>query len=153
MATTARTRKTAAKSTPPEPDTPKAAGGTSLDGPAAPEAAPLEPPHVDEAPTAPASAPYATPTEVIPDDQHMADTIVDDATGRPPADPGTVFVPVTPFGSTLQCTVRLVEQTHLGPHRTPITRLLQPQGAMVSESIASRIRDRLEDQAARDGGR
>ncbi|WP_367041388.1 hypothetical protein [Streptomyces sp. Je 1-332] len=58
-------------------------------------------------------------------------------------------MPLTPFGSTLQCTVRLVERTFLGPRRNPFTRLLQPAGAVVSEGIAARIRERLDAQAAR----
>ena len=60
----------------------------------------------------------------------------------------SVFVPLTPLGSALSCTIRLVEQTYLGPHRTPVVRLLQPKGAVVSENIATRILRRLEEQAA-----
>ncbi|MFG2141836.1 hypothetical protein [Streptomyces sp. NPDC048650] len=155
MATTARTRKTGAKATTEE--TPAEATGTEADtpdansAPATPDAAPLEPPHVDEAPEPPAPSPYVTPTEVIPDDENLSDVILDDATGQPPAEVDAVFVPLTPFGSTLQCTVRLVERTFLGPHRNPVTRLLQPKGAVVSEAIAARIRERLSAQAARTG--
>ncbi|MDI3407678.1 hypothetical protein [Streptomyces cavernicola] len=151
MATTARTRKTAAKTADQEPP----AEATDVDAqepdttPAAPDAAPLEPPHVNEAPEAPASSPYVTPTEVIPDEENLSDVILDDATGQPPTDVDGVFVPLTPFGSTLQCTVRLVERTFLGPHRNPVTRLLQPKGAVVSEGIAARVRERLDAQAAR----
>ncbi|MGC5042499.1 hypothetical protein ACLQ16_04180 [Streptomyces albidoflavus] len=155
MTTTARTRKTAAKAatedTPPEATSPQAGAAEADSAPTAPDAAPLEPPHVDEAPEPPASSPYVTPTEVIPDEENLSDVILDDATGQPPADVNTVFVPLTPFGSTLQCTVRLVERTFLGPHRNPVTRLLQPKGAVVSESIAARIRERLDAQAARTG--
>ncbi|WP_413100907.1 hypothetical protein [Streptomyces sp. Inha503] len=155
MAATARTRKTTAKTaaeeapaeaTAPEAETPEVGSA-----PASPDAAPLEPPHVDEAPEPPAPSPYATPTEVIPDEENLSDVILDDATGQPPADVDTVFVPLTPFGSTRQCAVRLVERTFLGPHRNPVTRLLQPKGAVVSESIAARIRERLDAQAARLG--
>jgi hypothetical protein len=92
---------------------------------------------------------YATPTEVIPDEENLAEVIIDDATKEPPADVDAVFVPLTPYGSTLVCTVRLVEKTFLGPHRSPVHRLLQPAGAHVSEGVAARIRDRLADQAAR----
>ncbi|WP_445520366.1 hypothetical protein [Streptomyces sp. NEAU-174] len=156
MATTARARKFAAKTTSgeipaktaaPEEPTVAATGST----PPSPDAAPLEPPHVDEAPEPPAPSPYVTPTEVIPDEENLSDVILDDATGQPPADIDTVFVPLTPFGSTRQCAVRLVERTFLGPHRNPVTRLLQPKGAVVSESIAARIRERLDAQAARLG--
>ncbi|MEV0444629.1 hypothetical protein AB0I84_04410 [Streptomyces spectabilis] len=147
MATTARTRKTAAKAA--TEDTTSEAATEANSAPAAPDAAPLEPPHVDEAPEPPAPSPYVTPTEVIPDEENLSDVILDDATGQPPADVDTVFVPLTPFGSTLQCTVRLVERTFLGPHRNPVTRLLQPKGAVVSEGIAARIRERLDAQAAR----
>ncbi|MFD9394145.1 hypothetical protein ACFWBB_26435 [Streptomyces sp. NPDC060000] len=115
----------------------------------APEAAPLEPPAVQEPPEAPAAPVYATPTEVIPDEENLAEVIVDDATKEPPTDVDSVFVPLTPYGSTLVCTVRLVEKTFLGPHRNPVHRLLQPAGAHVSEGVAARIRERLQDQAAR----
>ncbi|MGI5337662.1 hypothetical protein ACQEVS_09825 [Streptomyces sp. CA-181903] len=140
MATTARARKATAK-TPSEGDS----------APAAPDAAPLEPPHIDEAPEPPAPRPYVTPTEVIPDEENLAEVILDDATGQPPVDPDAVFTPLTPLGSTLQCTVRLVERTFLGPHRNPVTRLLQPKGAVVSEGIAARIRERLHAQTTRTG--
>ncbi|MFJ4774252.1 hypothetical protein ACIP88_34955 [Streptomyces uncialis] len=146
MATTARTRKTVAKpgaeERAAETAVPKTATIDST--PTVPDAAPLEPPHVDEAPEPPAPSLYVTPTEVIPDEENLADVILDDATGHPPADLDTVFTPLTPHGSTLQCTVRLVERTFLGPHRNPVTRLLQPKGAVVSEGIAARIRDRLD---------
>lgn len=148
MAATARTRKTTANTATEE--NPAEVNASEADStPAAPDAAPLEPPHVDEAPAPPAPSPYVTPTEVIPDEENLSDVILDDATGQPPADIDTVFVPLTPFGSTLQCTVRLVERTFLGPHRNPVTRLLQPKGAVVSESIAARIRERLDAQVAR----
>ncbi|MFF8789224.1 hypothetical protein [Streptomyces sp. NPDC015125] len=113
--------------------------------PKAPDVAPLEPPTVHEAPEAPAEPGYVSPTEVIPDD--IAEIILDDSTKQPPADIDAVFQPVTPYGSTLRCTVRLVERTYVGPHRNPIERLLQPKGAHVSESIAARIRERLVAQA------
>ncbi|AKN68761.1 hypothetical protein QR97_02140 [Streptomyces sp. PBH53] len=150
MATT-RARKTAAAKAAPE-DTATEAPAPADNTPAAPDAAPLEPPHVDEAPEPPAPTPYVTPTEVIPDDENLADVILDDATGQPPANIDAVFVPLTPFGSTLHCTARLVERTFLGPHRNPVTRLLQPKGAVVSEQIAARIRERLLAQAARATG-
>ncbi|RLU86262.1 hypothetical protein CTZ27_25120 [Streptomyces griseocarneus] len=149
MATTARTRKTSktvSEEAPVQEATPEADSA-----PAAPDAAPLEPPHVDEAPEPPAPSPYVTPTEVIPDEENLSDVILDDATSQPPADLDAVFVPLTPFGSTLQCTVRLVERTFLGPHHNPVTRLLQPKGAVVSEGIAARIRERLDAQAERTG--
>ncbi|MFJ4988743.1 hypothetical protein ACIP9H_33705 [Streptomyces sp. NPDC088732] len=114
--------------------------------PQAPDVAPLEPPAVHAAPKPPAEPPHVSPTEVIPD--VLSDIILDDATKEPPADPEAVFQPVTPYGSTLVCTVRLVERVYLGPHSTPVERLLQPRGAHVSESIAARIRERLVAQAA-----
>ena len=117
--------------------------------PKAPEAAPLEPPAVQEAPEAPAEPGYVSPTEVIPDEANLSEVIIDDATKEPPADPGSVFRPLTPYGSTLVCTVRLVERTYIGPHSNPIERLLQPAGAQVSESIAARIQERLDAQAER----
>ncbi|MEU1273532.1 hypothetical protein [Streptomyces sp. NPDC005799] len=117
--------------------------------PKAPDAAPLEPPAVQEPPEAPAAPVFATPTEVIPDDENLAEVIIDDATKEPPADVDSVFVPLTEYGSVLVCTVRLVEKTFLGPHRNPVHRLLQPAGAHVSEGVAARIRERLEAQAER----
>jgi hypothetical protein len=117
--------------------------------PKAPDAAPLEPPAVQEPPAAPEAPAFASPTEVIPDEENLAEVIIDDATKQPPADVDSVFVKLTPHGSVLICTVRLVEQTFLGPHRSPVHRLLQPAGAHVSESVAARIRERLEAQAAR----
>ncbi|GHG80216.1 hypothetical protein [Streptomyces griseocarneus] len=152
MATTARTRKTAkaaSEEAPAEASAPETDILLADSAPAAPDAAPLEPPHVDESPEPPAPSPYVTPTEVIPDEENLSDIILDDATGQPPADVDAVFVPLTPFGSTLQCTIRLVERTFLGPHHNPVTRLLQPKGAVVSEGIAARIRERLDAQAAR----
>ncbi|WP_371605088.1 hypothetical protein OG345_41820 (plasmid) [Streptomyces sp. NBC_01220] len=116
-------------------------------GPKTPDAAPLEPPTIHEAPAPPADPGYVSPTEVIPDD--LAEVILDDATKEPPADVDAVFQPLTPYGSTLICTVRLVERTFLGPHRNPVERLLQPKGAHVSESVAARIRERLDAQAAK----
>ncbi|MFG2408753.1 hypothetical protein ACGFR8_31305 [Streptomyces brevispora] len=115
-------------------------------GPKAPDAAPLEPPTVHETPAPPAAPGYASPTDVIPDD--LAEVILDDATKQPPTDTDAVFLRVTPYGSTLICTVRLIERTFLGPHRNPVERLLQPKGAHVSESVAARIRERLVAQAA-----
>jgi hypothetical protein len=116
--------------------------------PKAPDVAPLEPPTVDAAPEPPAEPGYVSPTEVIPDEDNLSDVILDDATKQPPADVEAVFQPVTPYGSTLMCTVRLIERTFLGPHRSPVERLLQPKGAHVSESVAARIRERLVAQAA-----
>ncbi len=156
MAGTTRTRKTAAAKPADVGDThvaeteqttaePAEATTTTDASPKAPDVAPLEPPAVHEAPEAPAEPGYVSPTEVIPDD--IAEVILDDATKQPPADIDAVFQPVTPYGSTLRCTVRLLERTYVGPHRNPIERLLQPKGAHVSESIAARIRERLVAQA------
>ncbi|WP_328736539.1 hypothetical protein [Streptomyces bobili] len=149
MAGTTRTRKTTAAAKPAdasdgsvaaaEPTTAEPAGAP------APDAAPLEPPTVHEAPEPPAEPGYVSPTEVIPDD--IAEVILDDATKQPPADVDAVFQPVTPYGSTLRCTIRLIERTYVGPHRNPIERLLQPKGAHVSESVAARIHERLVAQA------
>ncbi|MEU1592777.1 hypothetical protein ABZ468_07925 [Streptomyces sp. NPDC005708] len=120
------------------------------EGPAAPDAAPLEPPAVQETPQAPATEPgYVSPTEVIPDEENLSEVILDDATKLPPADPEAVFQPLTPYGSTFVCTVRLIERTFLGPHQNPIHRLLQPAGAHVSESVAARIMERLVAQASK----
>ncbi|OEJ21109.1 hypothetical protein [Streptomyces subrutilus] len=150
--TATRTRKTAAAKAdaPQEQDTAAESATETPDStPQAPDVAPLEPPQIEEAPEPPAGVQYATPTEVIPDDENLAEVILDDATKQPPADLETVFQPLTEYGSTLQCTVRLVEQTFLGPHSNPVERLLQPKGAVVSEGIAARILDRLREQASR----
>lgn len=116
--------------------------------PKAPEAAPLEPPIVDEAPEPPAEPSFSAPNEVIPDEANLSDVILDDATKEPPTDLDAVFQPQTPYGSSLRCTVRLIERTHIGPHRSPIHRLLQPAGGVVSEGVANRILERLRAQAA-----
>ncbi|MEU0990927.1 hypothetical protein [Streptomyces sp. NPDC005953] len=50
--------------------------------------------------------------------------ILDDATKEPPADPDAVFVPELLYGSNRVCQYRLVERTFLGPHGSPIERLL-----------------------------
>ncbi|MDI3102036.1 hypothetical protein QJ054_33920 [Streptomyces sp. AN-3] len=168
MAGTTRPRKTtaskaAAENTPapeaPAEETTSAGGDTATatedqapaedSTPKAPDAAPLEPPAVQEPPAAPAEPEYRTPTEVIPDDENLAEVIIDDATKQPPTDVAAVFRPLTEYGSVLVCTLRLVERTFLGPHRNPVHRLLQPAGAHVSESVAARIRERLEAQAER----
>ncbi|MEU8540904.1 hypothetical protein AB0C52_13105 [Streptomyces sp. NPDC048717] len=151
MATTARTRKTASKTADADSNeaTTAAKPSTAPQAAPAPDAAPLEPPHVEEAPQPPAPSLYVTPTGVIPDDQHLAEVILDEATGQPPANLDAVFTPLTMLGSAFTCTIRLVEQTYLGPHRNPVVRLLQPKGAVVSSDIATRIRRRLEAQAAR----
>ncbi|GAA2439830.1 hypothetical protein [Streptomyces glaucus] len=160
MAGTTRTRKTAApkaaetttETAAAEETIPAADTGAPLAGdssPKAPDAAPLEPPAVQEPPAAPAASAYATPTEVIPDDENLSEVIIDDATKEPPADIDAVFMPLTEYGSVLVCTVRLVEKTFLGPHLSPVHRLLQPKGAHVSESVAARIRERLQAQAER----
>lgn len=135
----------------PAEETTPTVGDTPADAstPKAPEAAPLEPPAVQDAPDAPAAPVYASPTEVIPDEANLSEVIIDDATKRPPADPSDVFRPLTPYGSTLVCTLRLVERTYLGPHANPIERLLQPAGAHVSEGVAARIQERLDTQAER----
>ncbi|NEA53588.1 hypothetical protein G3I60_05305 [Streptomyces sp. SID13666] len=153
MATRTRTPNTtpeqAHTSAPEAADTPAPDQTNTDSGPQAPDVAPLEPPPAPE--PAPPAAPnsYVSPTEVIPDAEHLADVILDDATKQPPADLEAVFRPLTAYGSTLQCTVRLVERTFLGPHANPIERLLLPAGAVVSEQITTRIRERLVAQAAR----
>ncbi|MFG2986252.1 hypothetical protein ACGFYQ_34210 [Streptomyces sp. NPDC048258] len=153
MATTPRTRKMTPATQPEAPGTEEGTFPASTDSvPQAPDVAPLEPPQVDEAPDAPAAPGFVTPTEVIPDDENLAEVILDDDTKQPPADVDAVFQPLTPYGSSLVCTVRLVERTFLGPHSNPVERLLQPQGAVVSEGIAARILERLRQQADRSAG-
>ncbi|MEU5978430.1 hypothetical protein [Streptomyces sp. NPDC047315] len=165
MAGTTRTRKTAASkaadattdATTTAPESHSATAGTGEEpmpaadttSPPAPDAAPLEPPAVEEPPAPPAPAPYATPTEVIPDDENLAEVIIDDETNKPPTDAESVFAPLTEYGSLLVCGVRLVERTFLGPHRNPVHRLLQPKGAHVSEGVAQRILERLRAQQAK----
>ncbi len=109
-----------------------------------PEVAPLEPPAKEE----PAASPEAIrgPQELIP--AELSEYIADDATGRPPADPDAVFVPVNPYGSSLRSTVRLVERVGLGIYRTPTTRLLVPAGAELTRAAAERIIARLHQQNA-----
>ncbi|WP_329317362.1 hypothetical protein OG723_44145 (plasmid) [Streptomyces sp. NBC_01278] len=107
-----------------------------------PDVAPLDPP-AKPAPV-PERDPLTTAQQLLP--AELGDRIVDDATGEPPADPEGVFVPVALHGSTLRCTVRLVEHVGLGPYRTPTTRLLVPVGAELKRDQATRVVARLREQ-------
>ncbi|MFD0353018.1 hypothetical protein ACFVHW_04600 [Streptomyces sp. NPDC127110] len=107
-----------------------------------PDVAPLEPPAEPE--PIPERDPLTTAQQLLP--AELGDRIVDDATGLPPADPDAVFVPVQPHGSTLRCTVRLVEHVGLGTYRTPTMRLLVPVGAELKRGQAARVLARLREQ-------
>ncbi|MGW0562945.1 hypothetical protein ACWDZ4_20555 [Streptomyces sp. NPDC003016] len=107
-----------------------------------PDVAPLEPP-AEPAPE-PVHEPLTTAQQLLP--AQLGDRIVDDATGRPPTDPDTIFIPVMPYGSTMRCTVRLVEHVGLGTYRTPTTRLLVPVGAELKRAQAERIVAQLHAQ-------
>ncbi|MFF4188097.1 hypothetical protein ACFYZ9_33375 [Streptomyces sp. NPDC001691] len=114
------------------------------DGPKQPDVAPLEPPAQRE--PEPDAEPIRNPQQIIP--EGLDGSIVDDATGKPPAEIDTVFEAVTPYGNALRCTVRLVEHVGLGTYRTPTTRLLVPAGAELDPVNAQRIVTRLRAQAA-----
>ncbi|KIF04144.1 hypothetical protein PL81_20230 [Streptomyces sp. RSD-27] len=107
-----------------------------------PIVAPLEPPAEPE--PVPERDPLTTAQQLLP--AELGDRIVDDATGLPPADPDSVFVPVMPHGSTLRCTVRLVEHVGLGTYRTPTMRLLVPIGAELKRDQVARVVARLHEQ-------
>ncbi|MER5482651.1 hypothetical protein ABT024_05455 [Streptomyces sp. NPDC002812] len=109
-----------------------------------PDVAPLEPP-IEFLPP-PTPEPVGGPHQLIP--AELGEYIVDDATGRPPQDPDTVFFPVNPHGTALRSTVRLIEHVGLGTYRTPTTRLLVPAGAEVRRPEAERIVAQLRAQAA-----
>ncbi|WP_330335720.1 hypothetical protein OHS33_38730 (plasmid) [Streptomyces sp. NBC_00536] len=150
-----RTRKTTSEDV---EETPEAAPTTepTVEAPEAPEnkavsvevetktpiVAPLEPPAEPE--PVPERDPLTTAQQLLP--AELGDRIVDDATGLPPADPDSVFVPVMPHGSTLRCTVRLVEHVGLGTYRTPTTRLLVPIGAELKRGQVARVVARLHEQ-------
>ena len=113
------------------------------DRPTQPDVAPLEPPAPRE--PEPEPEPVRNPQQILP--EGLDGTIVDDATGQPPADIESVFTPITPYGNALRCTLRLVEHVGLGTYRTPTTRLLVPAGADLDPANAQRILARLRAQA------
>ncbi|RSS97250.1 hypothetical protein EF903_01640 [Streptomyces sp. WAC05292] len=147
-----RTRKTTSDDAEPTPEiipvtdeTAEAPENKAVPAPAEtkiPDVAPLEPPAEPE--PLPERDPLTTAQQLLP--AELGDRIVDDATGEPPADPDSVFVPVMPHGSTLRCTVRLIEHVGLGAYRTPTTRLLVPIGAELKRGQAARVVARLRDQ-------
>ncbi|MGW7090099.1 hypothetical protein ACWGH2_42320 [Streptomyces sp. NPDC054871] len=107
-----------------------------------PDVAPLDPPRTPD--PIPEPVPLTTAQQLLP--AKMGDHIVDDATGEPPSDPDGVFVPVRPQGSTLRCTVRLVEHVGMGAYNTPTARLLVPIGAELRRDQAERVLNRLRAQ-------
>lgn len=107
-----------------------------------PDVAPLEPPRTPE--PVPEPVPLTTAQQLLP--AKMGDRIVDDATGEPPTDPDGVFVPVMPHGSSLRCTVRLVEHVGMGAYNTPTARLLVPAGAELRRDQVERVVARLRAQ-------
>ncbi|MEU0857407.1 hypothetical protein ABZ352_18485 [Streptomyces griseofuscus] len=107
-----------------------------------PDVAPLEPP--TEPDPLPEPAPLTTAQQLLP--ARLGDLIVDEATGHPPADPEGVFVTVQPYGSSVRCTVRLIEHVGMGAYNTPTTRLLVPAGAELRRDQAARIVARLRAQ-------
>ncbi|MER7759463.1 hypothetical protein [Streptomyces sp. NPDC097619] len=147
-----RTRKTTSDDPEQTPETPVPEGTTEVPEDKAtlphetklPEVAPLEPPPAPE--PLPEPDPLTTAQQLLP--AQLGDRIVDDATGEPPPDPDTVFVPVLPHGNTLRCSVRLIEHVGLGPYRSPITRLLVPIGAELKRGQAARVVARLHEQLA-----
>ena len=147
MAST-RPRKTAAAKPTDGKDTPDT-NADAQDEQQSPDAAPLEAPAPAEEP-APEPSPYSSPVEAIPDDDNLSEVILDDETKKAPKDIDAVFEPVTEHGTALRCTMRLVERTFLGPHASPVERLLLPLGAEVSPQVADRIRSQLEEQAKRE---
>jgi hypothetical protein len=114
----------------------------TAESPAAPDVAPLEPPGAPTPPPEPEPVPH--PVQIIP--EHLADLIVDDATGEPPTDVEAVFQPVLDSGSVYVCTLRLVEHANVGPYESQIVRLLLPIGAQVQHAKVERVKARLRAQ-------
>ncbi|PRH78866.1 hypothetical protein C6N75_12740 [Streptomyces solincola] len=110
-----------------------------------PDVAPLEPPAEPE--PLPEPDPMTTAQQLLP--AQISDHIVDEATGKAPADPDAVFVHVQPpHGNTFRCTARLIEHVGMGAYNTPATRLLVPIGAELKRGQMERVVARLRAQLA-----
>ncbi|MER8103290.1 hypothetical protein [Kitasatospora sp. NPDC094016] len=142
MTTTPRSRKTAAATEPVDPDGTVAEASTLV-----PAAAPLEPPVGPE----PAVAPETGIPERVPVAEVLPETIdgliVDSQTRRPPTDLNSLFERITPHGSTLVSTARLVEN-RIDEYGRTRTTLLAAQGANLSETVVELLLQRLRDQAS-----
>ncbi|MEQ7008478.1 hypothetical protein ABN028_20090 [Actinopolymorpha sp. B17G11] len=77
-----------------------------------------------------------------------ANELFDEATGDTP-DPESVFQPLSEHGSAQVCQVRLLERTYLGLHNNEITRVVMPEGAVISDAQAEQIKARLAQQRAK----
>ncbi|MFF0754403.1 hypothetical protein [Streptomyces sp. NPDC004267] len=110
----------------------------------APDVAPLEPPAEPE--PLPEPPFLTTAQQLLP--ATIGDRVVDEATGEPPADPDSVFVPVPPHGTTFRCTARLIEHVGMGAYNTPATRLLMPVGAQLTRQQMEKVVARLHAQLA-----
>ncbi|MFD7830698.1 hypothetical protein [Streptomyces sp. MJM8645] len=142
MTTTPRSRKAAAAAEPVDPDSTMAEASTLV-----PAAAPLEPPAGPEPDPVPETrVPERVPVaEALP--EAIDGLIVDSQTRRPPTDLDTLFERITPHGSALVSTIRLVENRTDEYGRTRTT-LLAAQGAHLSESVVELLLQRLRDQAS-----
>ncbi|MFD0351754.1 hypothetical protein ACFQ0M_48025 [Kitasatospora aburaviensis] len=112
-----------------------------------PTAAPLEPPveaAPDPTPAEPVGLERVPVAEALP--EVIDGLIVDSDTRRPPTDLDIVFERVTPHGTTVVSTLRLVEN-QTDPYGRTRTTLLAAQGAHLSASAAELIMRRLRDQA------
>ncbi|MFJ3793569.1 hypothetical protein [Kitasatospora sp. NPDC090091] len=143
MTTSSRSRKPAADApTSATPDTDAPEASTPV-----PAAAPLEPPTEaapDPLPTQLTEVERVPVAEALP--EVINGLIIDSDTRQPPTDLDTVFERVTPHGTTVVSTIRLVEN-QTDPYGRTRTTLLTAQGAQLSTEAAQLIMQRLRDQA------
>jgi hypothetical protein len=111
-------------------------------------AAPLDPPPLRKAEDAPAEEPISTPEAIGVKIAEFGDgTIIDAATGQPPANPDAVFVkdPSTPRGSRYRSGMRL--QKIIGTGRRRTSTLVLALNAELGEAEMLRMVALLKEQA------
>jgi hypothetical protein len=137
---------------PEDGDAPKPEDDAStLSAPAAPLEAPPEAPAKIEQPEegdADAPQPAGNLGAALVKNAVKGSRLVDQATGEYP-DPATLFERFGP-GVAVRCTVRLCQDTWVGPHRNPIRQLVMPLGQVTSPEKAFQLVSVLRDQSARD---
>ena len=112
--------------------------------------APLDPPAEPPAPQEPTVHQPASSGELggaLVARSPQGSRLLDNATKEPP-NPDGLFEKIPGPGSQWRCTVRLVQETFLGHHHTPVTRLVMTQHQIVSADVAARITDALTEQLA-----
>lgn len=125
------------------PDARIAAAGAPLEAPPAP--AKVEEPAEDENTDAPQTAGNlgaAMVRNAVPGSR-----LIDNATGETP-DPDTLFEKIEGAGVQVQCMIRLLQKTWIGPHEAPIVQLVMPQTQITSPEKAAQILAVLREQIA-----